>query len=101
MGGSSVSQHGHYFRSTLIASPQKSGSLTLPLQTKSPEVRQLDLAIADRALQVSPEGAEGCRSWSGVLYNLAKSGISCGSSKEVQQLFTVAVSPPTHSESLS
>ena len=68
---------------------------------KSPEVRQLDLAIADRALQVSPEGAEGCRSWSGVLYNLAKSGISCGSSKEVQQLFTVAVSPPTHSESLS
>ena len=52
---------------------------------KSPEVRQLDLAIADRALQVSPEGAEGCRSWSGVLYNLAKSGISCGSSKEVQQ----------------
>jgi hypothetical protein len=70
---------------------QSAWALSQVKSVRGTDVMQLGLAIADQALHGEAMKAEGWRSWSGVLYGLARAGISCRNSKQVQQLFAHAV----------
>jgi len=70
---------------------QSAWALSQVKSVRGTDVMQLGLAIADQALHGEAMKAEGWRSWSGVLYGLARAGISCTDSKQVQQLFAHAV----------
>ncbi len=55
------------------------------------QVTRLGLAMADVALHGAAMDADGWRNWSGLLYGLAKAGISCRGNRQVEQLFAKAV----------
>jgi hypothetical protein len=70
---------------------QSSWALSQVRSVRGTAVRTLGLAIAEQALHGEVMKAEGWRNWSGVLYGLAKAGICCKDSEQVQQLFACAV----------
>jgi hypothetical protein len=70
---------------------QSAWALSQVKSVRGTEVMQLGLAIAEQALRGEAMKAEGWKNWSGVLFGLAKAGISCSGSKQVQALFEVAV----------
>jgi hypothetical protein len=70
---------------------QSAWALSQVRSVRGTVVTSLDLAIADQALHGEAMKAEGWRNWSGVLYGLAKAGICCKDSEQVQQLFAYAV----------
>ena len=60
----------------------------------SSEARQLIDALAMRAVSsnvMEQQADEACRHWSRLLYGIAKVGVTCQDSADVQQLFTVAL----------
>ena len=70
---------------------QSAWALSQVRSVRGMAVMQLGLAIAEQALHGEAMKAEGWRNWSGVLYGLARAGISCKDSEQVQQLFAHAV----------
>jgi len=70
---------------------QSAWALSQVRSVRGMAVMQLGLAIAEQVLHGEAMKAEGWRDWSGLLYGLAKAGISCKDSKQVQQLFAQAV----------
>ena len=70
---------------------QSAWALSQVRSVRGTDVMQLGLAIAEQALHGEAMKAEGWRNWSGVLYGLARAGISCKDSEQVQQLFAHAV----------
>ena len=70
---------------------QSSWALSQVRSVRGTAGSSLGLAIADQALHGEAMKAEGWRDSSGLLYGLARAGISCKDSKQVQQLFAHAV----------
>ena len=70
---------------------QSAWALSQVKSARGTAVRLLGLAIAAQALHGEAMKAEGWRDSSGLLYGLARAGISCKDSKQVQQLFAHAV----------